>query len=415
MKAVVVGSGITGCVSAIHLRNKGFDVDIYDSAKNIGGVLNDIVIDNEIYFNGCQYFNSNTKWLVDILDEIGSQLVHFDLSYGSYSETLNDVLIHDDFAGPVFNAEPDLINDTKNTCPDLRSRLEKYPEKIAGFMSNWISRYVEDLSQIHESCAIGIQSSRVYLDYNDSELISLKKGNKFFDEIYGVPRSILNPHVPRANVCLPKYGFNVFFDELKSYIKNAGINVLLESPVTPKNTDTCIPDLFCRNKKLKADLIVWAGNPVPIINACGIGKLDNPSCRMILLVCEFDTKFESNIAHYIQVFSLLTNITRIYFYKINDVYKATIECFYSKDFDEDITVSYANEILNKSGYDFKLKLKGIIKQKRHVFFTLADMKKFDDFEVLSGRSNIVGGGWKCFARDEKIEVILDDIKKKIEN
>ena len=42
MKAIVIGSGIAGLASAIRLRKKGYDVDVYEANAYTGGKLHAI-------------------------------------------------------------------------------------------------------------------------------------------------------------------------------------------------------------------------------------------------------------------------------------------------------------------------------------------------------------------------------------
>lgn len=38
MKAIVVGGGITGCVTSLFLANQGFTVDLYESSNQLVGI-----------------------------------------------------------------------------------------------------------------------------------------------------------------------------------------------------------------------------------------------------------------------------------------------------------------------------------------------------------------------------------------
>ena len=37
-KIIIIGGGITGCMAALHIDKKNFDVSIYESKNNLGGI-----------------------------------------------------------------------------------------------------------------------------------------------------------------------------------------------------------------------------------------------------------------------------------------------------------------------------------------------------------------------------------------
>ena len=58
----IVGTGISGSISALKSLQKNLDVTIFEKSKNFGGILCDAVEKNEIYFNACQYLNQEEEW-----------------------------------------------------------------------------------------------------------------------------------------------------------------------------------------------------------------------------------------------------------------------------------------------------------------------------------------------------------------
>ena len=48
-KIVIVGGGITGCVSAIYCAQLGFKVEIYEKKNSLGGVISDIELENDFF------------------------------------------------------------------------------------------------------------------------------------------------------------------------------------------------------------------------------------------------------------------------------------------------------------------------------------------------------------------------------
>ena len=49
MKAVVIGGGITGCLSALELIERGFEVTIFEASPRLGGILRDITVNEKIF------------------------------------------------------------------------------------------------------------------------------------------------------------------------------------------------------------------------------------------------------------------------------------------------------------------------------------------------------------------------------
>ena len=49
-KIAIIGAGITGLSIAKYLSKKNYDITIYEKKSEIGGVMRDILEDQEIYF-----------------------------------------------------------------------------------------------------------------------------------------------------------------------------------------------------------------------------------------------------------------------------------------------------------------------------------------------------------------------------
>ena len=101
-KVIIVGGGITGCMAALYLDKKKFDVSIYESKNNLGGVLSDFSHKEESFLNGVQYLDVNTKWYIEIKKLLGKKLKEFSHTYGSITESENSLLFTNKFAVPVF-------------------------------------------------------------------------------------------------------------------------------------------------------------------------------------------------------------------------------------------------------------------------------------------------------------------------
>ena len=51
------------------------------------------------------------------------------------------------------------------------------------------------------------------------------------------------------------------------------------------------------------------------------------------------------------------------------------------------------------------------KQIRHIFYTVKDHNKFMEFEKISKRHNIIGGGWHLMSSQRKMDYIKNKIDK----
>lgn len=409
MKAVVIGYGITGCISALYLCRRGYQVSIYDSSPAKGGNMHDIICNQSRYFNNRQYLNSHVTWFEDLRHELTCDFLEFEHTCSSYTSILDEVIVQHDFPGPVIKRPMQGLNSAETNSESLLSRLSIYPQPVSSGLLNWAQLFAADLDRIHYKCAEGIQLSRVYFDYDDHDLIKHKQESPLADDLLGVPGSIIDPNSSRIKACIPVNGFDGFFRKLHDFLKLNGIQIFPDSPVIPRRQPGGDISIFCREHKINADLIIWAGNPVPVIHAAGFGKLDNPVCKMILYVCYIDNQSSSLSPHYIQVFSNNSNITRIYLYEIDGVKKATVECFDKNELIMQSVIADANIILAESGFKFKLLMAGSIRQKRYIFYTIDDYRRFETFEEFSAKTNMIGGAWWAYGHNAKIDIIFDQI------
>ena len=84
----IIGGGLTGCASALYLRNKGHNVTIFEKEKNLGGVAKDLTFDNKKYLNGPNYLDPNSL-LINLLkkEKFFKNIVSTkNLFYGSYTD-----------------------------------------------------------------------------------------------------------------------------------------------------------------------------------------------------------------------------------------------------------------------------------------------------------------------------------------
>lgn len=409
MKAAVVGGGITGCATALHLASQGFDVELYEQSSSLGGILQDLRINGECYFNGCQYLNVSAPWFSDLRERIDCAFNEFEHTYGSCTELFGEQVLHQDFAQPV--ARISCAGLSAITGTDLKARLEAYPHEIAAKVIEWTRGFASNAERLHSSCAAAMQIPRVYFQNSDQTIMNLKRSSTTADELLGLPRSVINPGARLARACLPTHGFNDFFLHFEKLLKKSNVKISLRNPITPRKVrgDSREVRFFSRRAEISPDLLIWCANPVALIKAAGCGKLDNPVSHVRVFCCDI-TKSPAHIKpHYLQVFSPFVDVIRIYVYMLGEKPKASIECF-DRGEDPRKAIAYAEDLFEAFGMKVSLKPVLGISQKRHVLYTVDDYERFRNFRLRAKALGVVDGAWEMYGRDSKIDRILSDIK-----
>ena len=92
---------------------------------------------------------------------------------------------------------------------------------------------------------------------------------------------------------------------------------------------------------------------MPLLKGLGFNNLDNPIMRVNISCADIKLISKNKIKNfYIQVFSRISSIFRIYLYKIDNQFKITIESFFNKN--EIIDFNFVNKVLKKFKIEIKL-------------------------------------------------------------
>jgi hypothetical protein len=234
---------------------------------------------------------------------------------------------------------------------------------------------------------------------------NIKKESKYADHILGIPEEKIKLS---RRFCISKRGNNSFYEKLYFFLNNK-INIEFNSKIQVQPGNDKNIKILNRGKSLDVDHIIWAANPVYILKELGYGVLDNPVVKVKIYCSEieiFDSPTVENF--YIQVFSLKTNIFRIYFYRTNTKYKITVETFFNKE-NNSLDEDSLRKIL--SHFNFRFKLKGISSEKKEVRHYLMSKKDFNTFEKFNAdfkNTNLINGGWHLNGRERKIEHIMNN-------
>ena len=401
----IVGAGISGLVSAYFLAKKGHKVSIYESSNKVGGITNDFISEGNQFFSGCHQLLPS-EWLKEINKKNSLKLSNFKVHYANFTELSNEDPSYDwKFALPTFNKILFKKNQ-KSKNKNLSDRINLYPKRISTFLNNWLKKIGTDFDAklINSDSSIGLGISKIAIKNNLKKIYELKKKNKLLDSIFAI--SNIDRGKKRLNGLIPSRGYSFSFDKIEKILKSNNVIINKSTPVKPiwkkKNLH-----LFSKGKEMSFDKIIWTGNPTALIKTYGFPKLDSKKID-IKIFCG-DLKSEIRDCFYIQVFSLKTNITRMFFYSINNQPKFTIEAF--DNFNNENIINEAKTILKKLRLKiiFKKKIQ-TLQQKRYSLVTLKDQEIMKKFYKKAKNSNLIHPDWKKYSREEKINEILFKIR-----
>ena len=398
-KIAIVGGGITGIISARELSKAGYSVDLYEARKQLAGTLKDFEHDGEIFLNSTQYLKANSSWYSDFEDDI---MLRFKHEYASYTDIFGHKSFANDFAGPVCDVDisPDL-DALPPSCSfmSIKDRLDAYPKCISENLSTWLERCGLDLTKTHHSALDGLQLSRVFPRSNIDHIRVLKETNKLASDLYGLPRHILN--LPDLHSMIPLNGYNELFDYFQSTADDFAIyrreNVRLK-------LDDNKHKLIGKNGNIDTyDRIIWTANPSDYLSKRYEQNVDSAKIKMNITVGLLKQCVEKPF--YIQVFSSVSSVLRIYIYNMHGKGKVTIERM-DEDVGEGQILEHCNNILSYFGHPQILSLIHSFPQNR--FFTYS----IDDFELIEKvfkkpYYDLIMSDFRKFGRDAKIQSILD--------
>ena len=406
-KIAIIGAGITGLSVAKYLSDKNYNVTIYEKKSEIGGVMRDILDDQETYFKGPQFLNADSGWLKSFFndEDIKKKFLCFKEQLYSYTELFGKTFLKKNTNQPL------IPFDVKKISPDnriikmktinnlsLKNRLTLYPRKISAKLEKWISNFSNEIDKLNQS-ACKIYGSRVVFQKNFKELDELKK-NKILNIIYGkVPKNT-------KSLIIPKNGFNVFFDEIEKILKKNGVkifkNVTLKSDKKQKN-------FYFDGKNLNYNYLIWTANPIPLLQVYN-EKIDNEVLRVKILFSKI-RKIKNLKPTYINVYSLKSQIFRIYLYNQNNFSKISIEVFNDRNNNNNKILKKTKKVLEKLKIDVNFVGKLIEKKEvRHIFLTQNDIKIFKKFKKKKPL-NLIDGIWEQnLDREQKLSFFNDYVE-----
>jgi hypothetical protein len=415
-KIAIIGGGFSGCVSAFLLVKLGYDVSLFEKGEKLGGTSSDIIKEKNFFFNGPHYFDLNTKWVKEMMkyDELKEEFSIFETYsdnrenvfnfHGSYTDIFGKIQVSNFFAHPITSNSFKKVRDSKEKNT-LCNRVDCYQNDVSSPLKNWLNKNSLDYEKLHSNCAELLNIGRVCFINDLKKMKNIKKESKYADHILGIPEEKIKLS---RRFCISKRGNNSFYEKLYFFLNNK-INIEFNSKIQVQPGNDKNIKILNRGKSLDVDHIIWAANPVYILKELGYGVLDNPVVKVKIYCSEieiFDSPTVENF--YIQVFSLKTNIFRIYFYRTNTKYKITVETFFNKE-NNSLDEDSLRKIL--SHFNFRFKLKGISSEKKEVRHYLMSKKDFNTFEKFNAdfkNTNLINGGWHLNGRERKIEHIMNN-------
>tara|TARA_Y100000768_G_scaffold113266_1_gene83456 strand:+ start:12768 stop:14036 length:1269 start_codon:yes stop_codon:yes gene_type:complete len=418
-KISIVGGGFSGCVSAFLLSKLGYDVTLFEKGEKLGGTSSDIIKDKEFYFNGPHYYFPETYWVKELMshkefkDEFENYICYDSKTkkefnfHGSYTDIFGKIEVSKFFAHPITSEPFENISEL-NEINALEKRIDSYQANIASSLKKWLKKHSLNFKKLHFNCAELLNIGRICFIKDLEKIKSTKKNSNYADYVLGVPRKKSNLE---RKICFPKNGNDAFYQKFYSLL-NKKIKIKLNSKVKIECKDKKNINISNNGKNLETDYIIWAANPVYILKDLGYGLLDNPFVKVKVYCAEVELIKNLNFENfYIQVFSLKSNIFRIYFYKTGKSFKITVETFFDKK-EKSINQEHLKMIL--SHFKFNFKVKGTFfekKEVRHYLMTSEDFKRFIKFDKDFKNTSLINGGWHLFGRENKIEHIMKNFSK----
>ena len=125
-KVIIVGSGIAGLAVSVRLKSKGYDVEVYEKNKNVGGKLSDFYLDNFRHDFGPKLFTM-PNLIEDIFENAG---VNTDKYFKYDKLDIACKYFWDD--GHIFNA----YSDSQKFINEVHKKFNKHDNKIEEYIYN---------------------------------------------------------------------------------------------------------------------------------------------------------------------------------------------------------------------------------------------------------------------------------------
>lgn len=400
---VVVGGGITGCITALRLARAGHAVTLIESKPFLGGTLRDFAAGDIAFLRGCQYLEATAPWLAPIATLVARHLITVPHAMGSYTVQDGVVRTATGVAVPLLGgALPAAATvDTPLDDVTLADRVARY-----GAWSPTLRALAErsgyPASTLAADAAIALQMIRVLpADVPVAAVIAAKREWAWADARIAARRESRGATDPVAMV--PRAGWSPFFGDLHAELESVGVMVRTGSAAK----------VSLHGAQLRAVLdgqpldgtVVWAANPVPLAPLFGLGTLDNafvPATNIHARV----TSWHGITPLYVQWHDADSPLLRVYLYEWGGEQRACLECYGSLGAaDAERMVHRVMREMAPWGAGLTLADPIADKHRRHHLLTAADVTRLHALERMLGEADAVGGAWTEYGREQKLAAI----------
>ncbi len=249
-KAIIIGSGFTGCMFAMMLKKKNWEVVVIDKANQTGGGVRTFYHGGHPYTYGPRHFigpEENMK-AFEFLDKIVPMrhIKKMNLSYQQNEDFFASYPIHID--------DVKKFKDSKEIFDELNSLPQETKSK--NFEEFWIGRVgkklYERFNKFYNLKAWNLKSNSL-MDHGFEATVKrkpLETGSR-----YEFPSGHINAY-PK-----PKDGYNKFFD-----VSLEGCKVILNETIDKVDLDKKI--IHTKNNSIKGDLIISTTSPDFLFSNC---------------------------------------------------------------------------------------------------------------------------------------------------
>ncbi|WP_309672448.1 FAD-dependent oxidoreductase [Gemmatimonas sp.] len=400
---VVVGGGITGCITALRLARAGHAVTLIESTSTLGGTLRDFPVGDTAYLRGCQYVEATAPWLAPIATLVARHLITVPHAMGSYTVQDGVVRTATGVAVPLLGGAlpAAATGDTALDDVTLENRVARY-----GPWSTTLRALAErsghPTATLAADAAIALQMIRVLpADVPVDAVIAAKREWAWADARIAARRESRGDADPVAMV--PRAGWSPFFGDLHADLASVGVTVR-----TGRAAKVSLHGAHLRavldGQRLDGTL-VWAANPVPLAPLFGLGTLDNafvPSTNIHARV----TSWQGVAPLYVQWHDADSPLLRVYLYEWAGELRACLECYGSLSAADALRVAqHAMREMAPWGDGLTLADPIVDKHRRHHLLTAADVTRLHALERMLGETDAVGGAWAEYGREQKLAAI----------
>ncbi len=249
-KAIIIGSGFTGCMFAMMLKQKKWDVTVIDKSNLTGGGVRTFYHGGHPYTYGPRHFIGPEKNMpaFEFLNKIVPMrhIKKMNLNYQQSDDFFANYPIHEDDIRKLKDSEK-IFNELDNLPKETKAK---------NFEEFWLGRVgktlYERFNKFYNLKAWQLESNK---EMDAGFLGTVKRKPLETGSRYEFHTGFINAYP------IAKNGYDNFFD-----VALEGCNILLNKEIT--NVDMDNLNVYCGNEKFSSDLIISTVSPDFLYNNC---------------------------------------------------------------------------------------------------------------------------------------------------